>query len=258
MSSQNADMDPGRERAGRAPTSPIQRAMRAIELLSAGPLTAAEVARELGVNRSTTLRLLSELVSTGYLTRDPATKRFATVPGKFLGLATNAETHTDWSQVVDPILMSIRDEHGDSTLLGVPANDSMVYLAFFPTRHVVAVSEQLGTVRPMHCSAMGKAYLAALDPAILDAELGRLSYQGGTEHAAHGPIELRSRVEEARALGYAMDLDETFEGVRCVAVPVRIRGSLIGAAGISGPDSRLSQARMHELGKYLVTRFAGL
>jgi DNA-binding IclR family transcriptional regulator len=249
---QNLDMNSLPDAAGRNAASPIQRALRAIELLALGPLTAAELARELDINRSTALRLLAELVATGYVTRDPATKRFATVPAKFSGLIMNREPDTDWSQIIDPILASIRDDCGDATILGVPANDTMVYLAFFPTLHMVAVSEGLGTVRPMHCSALGKAYLAALDPAVLDAQLGRLSYVGGSGRAAKGPIELRQRLDDAREIGYAVDMDETFDGVRCVAVPVRIRGSLIGAAGISGPTSRLPEPRIHELGLSLV------
>ncbi|MFI7111460.1 IclR family transcriptional regulator [Nonomuraea sp. NPDC050227] len=236
--------------------SPIQRALRALELLSVEPLTAAELARELDVNRSTALRLLAELVATGYVARNEATKRYTIVPAKFYGLIQAPET--DWSQIIDPVLASIRDECGDATILAVPAKDTMVYLAFFPTRHVVAVSEQLGTIRPMHCSALGKAYLSALDPEALDTHLARLSYAGGTENAAKGPIELRRRVEESREARYAVDRDETFDGVRCVAVPVRIRGSLIGAAGISGPSSRLSDARIPQLGQYLAASMSGL
>ena len=108
------------------------------------------------------------------------------------------EPHADWSQLIDPVLAAIRDDCGEATMLGVPANGTMVSLAFFPSQHVVAVSEHLGTVRPMHCSALGKAYLSALGAAALDAELGRLSYAGGTTTAAKGPIELRGRLEEAR------------------------------------------------------------
>jgi DNA-binding IclR family transcriptional regulator len=238
--------------AERQSISPIQRAMRTIELLAADPLTAAEVARLLDVNRSTALRLLAELVATGYVGRDMATKRYSTVPSKFFGLVALREPHADWSQLIDPVLAAIRDDCGDATMLGVPANGTMVYLGFFPTRHMVAVSEQLGTVRPMHCSALGKAYLSALDAAALDAELGRLTYSGGTDLAAKGPIELRGRLVESRETGFAVDRDETFDGVTCVASPVRIRGSLIGAAGVSGPSSRMPWPRIQELGLRLV------
>lgn len=240
-----------------APGSPIKRALRAIEILAAGPLTAADAARLLGVNRSTALRLLGELVATGYVARDEA-KRYATVPSKFFGLVATREPQVDWSHLVDPVLASIRDDCGEAAMLGVPANGTMVYLAFFPSRHVVAVSEQLGSVRPIHSSALGKAYLSALAPDDLDAELGRLSYQGGTERAARGPIELRGRLDEARRDGYAVDRRETFDGVTGVAVPVRVRGSLIGAAGVSGPADRLDEAAIPGLGERLARGLSDL
>jgi len=238
--------------------SPIQRAFRSIEALADQSLSASDLARVLGVNRSTALRLLAELVATGYVARDEATKRYATVSTKFYGLIAMHEPHADWSELIDPILAALRDDCGEATMLGVPANGTIVYLAFFPSRHAVAVTERLGTVRPMHCSALGKAYLSAMEPAALDAELGRLSYRGGTELAAHGPIELRGRVETARIAGFSVDRNETFPGVTCIASPVRIRGSLIGAAGISGPSSRLPESRVEELGERLARDLSGL
>jgi DNA-binding IclR family transcriptional regulator len=240
------------------PTSMIGRVMRTFELLAGDPLTAAELARRLGINRSTALRLLSELVETGYVRRDSETKRFATVPSRFLNLIARQDQHADWTQIIDPILAEIRDETGESTILGVPTGHTMVYLAYFPTFHVLAVAEQLGTVRPMHCSALGKAYLSALDPGALDSELDRLPYVGGTDRASHSEAELRARVLLSREDGYALDLDETFDDVRCVAVPLRVRGSLAGAVGISGPVTRFAMPRMRELGGYLIQKLSGL
>ena len=239
-------------------TSPIQRAFRTIEALAERSLTAAELARVLGVNRSTALRLLAELVGTGYVARDDLTKRYTTVSMKFYGLIAMHEPHADWGELIGPILAAVRDDCGEATMLGVPANGTMVYLAFYPSQQAVAVSEQLGTVRPMHCSGLGKAYLSALDPGSLDTELGRLAYQGGTELAAQGPIELRQRLEIAHASGFSVDRNETFHGVTCVAAPVRVRGSLIGAVGISGPSNRLSDSQVEELGARLVRELSGL
>ncbi len=51
-----------------------------------------------------------------------------------------------------------------------------------------------------------------------------MTYSGGTDRAAKGPIELRRRLGEAREAGFAVDRDETFEGVD-------LRGG-------AGPDSR--------------------
>jgi DNA-binding IclR family transcriptional regulator len=232
--------------------SHIQRAFQALEALVSGPQTAAGLAQVLSVNRSTALRLMSEIEALGYVVRDPETKTYALAPARFYRFVSSHGDHLDWSMVVDPVLMSLRDEFGEASIMGVPANGTMVYLAFFPSVHVIMVRERLGTARPMHCSALGKAYLSALDSRSLDSELALLTYQGGTSLAARGPIELRERLEETRKRGYAIDRDETAEGVTCVAAPVRIGGALVGAIGLSGPTSRIGDERSDEMGERLL------
>src|SRR5665647_1946520 len=103
----------------------------------------------------------------------------------------------------------------------------------------------------MQCSAQGKAYMSALPADELDSLVDTLAYGTGSHLAAKTPRELRMRVEQARKDGYALDLEETYEGVRCVAVPLRIRGSLVGVIGITGPTGRMAVGRMRELGGYL-------
>jgi DNA-binding IclR family transcriptional regulator len=231
--------------------SHISRAFQALEALVAGPQTAAGIAQVLGVNRSTALRLMTEIESLGYVFRDPDTKSYAIAAARFYPFISSHADHLDWSMVVDPILSGLRDEFGEASIMGVPANGTMVYLAFFPSVHLIMVRERLGTTRPMHCSALGKAYLSALDDRTLDSELGLLNYQGGTHLAARGPIELRVRLEEARRRGYAIDRDETAEGATCVAVPARMGGTLVGAIGLSGPSSRISDQRIAQMGEQL-------
>jgi DNA-binding IclR family transcriptional regulator len=59
-------------------------------------------------------------------------------------------------------------------------------------------------------------------------------------------------VEESRSRRYAIDRDETAEGASCVAVPARIGGSLVGAIGLSGPSSRMSDQRIAQMGARLI------
>jgi DNA-binding IclR family transcriptional regulator len=238
--------------------SQLGRGLAALELLATGPKSASEIARSLDVNRSTALRLLQELKSLGYAARDAETRAYLAVPARIWGLVANTPDHVDWGEVVNPLLASIRDECGEATILGVPAAGSMVYMSFFASTNPVAVRERLGTVRPMYCSAIGKGYLSAMSPEALDVELGRLTYQGGTDHAPRGPMELRAQIEAARAVGYAMDRDETFVGASCVAAPVRFGETLVGAAGISGPTARLDTATLERYGELLRLRLSAL
>ena len=236
------------------PVSQLSRGLAVLEALAHGPQNAASVARRLNVNRSTSLRLLEELRGLGYVARDAETKVYNRVSARLWALTAGGPDHLDWSEIIDPILEDARTEFGEATLLGVPANGAMVYLAFFSSLHPVSVSERLGTVRSMHSSGIGKAYLASLDPRALDFELGTITYTGGTDRAARGPMELRDRLVECRQQGYAVDRDETAIGATCVAAPVWIGDSLIGAAGISGPTSRLPEDRIKAAGEYLLAR----
>ena len=250
---------PGTAPSRRTAPSLVRRTFLALEALAEQPLTAAEIGRLLSVDRSSALRLMTALETTGYVSRDAVSKRYANVPARFYGLIASHDDHADWSEIVDPVLSEMRDEFGEAAIMGVPANGTMVYLAFFPSVHIVAVRERLGTTRPMHCSALGKAYLAALSPSELDAEMALLTFRGGTNLAARTPAELRGRLDATRAGGYATDRNETFEGGTCVAAPVWIGATLIGALGLSGPSGRFTDDRIRAMGERLtaVTRRLG-
>lgn len=241
----DADPDPVTER------SLVGRVFRTLELIAERPMAPSELAHSLDVDRSSALRLLRQLVATGYVARDDRSREYGTVGARFLRLVSYTPDHTDLSELVDPILRAARAQYGEATLLAVPARGSMVYAAFFPSRQMLGVREQLGSIRPMHCSAVGKAYLAGLDEDALERELGRITFEGGTALAPRDRATLYRQVQEARRAGYAVDRDETSVGVSCVAVPLRVGATLMGAIGLSGPSSRLPEALLGRIGQDL-------
>jgi DNA-binding IclR family transcriptional regulator len=229
----------------------VARIFRTLELLADAPCTPAGLAQALDIDRSTALRLLRQLQATGYVARDETTRCYYAVGARFMRLVSATPDHADLSDLVDPVLRAVRVQHGEASLLAVPARGSMVYAAFFPSRHLLSVREQLGAVRPMYCSAVGKAYLSGLDAGAFEEELNRLNFEGGTEHAPMDRPALHRQIVTARQLGYAVDRDETSLGVSCVAVPVWIGDSLIGAIGVTGPSSRLSESMVQAIGPEL-------
>lgn len=237
-------------------SSPVLRALAVLEELAVGPRTAAEIARRFNVNRSTSLRLLNELTAGGYVMRDAATLHYRILPQRFYPLVTNSDDHWDVMTVVNPLLARLQKHSGEATMLGVPAPRSMVYMAYYPSAHPVAVREQIGAVRPVHTSALGKAYLSTLEPALLESELETLTFQGGTDRAPKDRDTLRREVEATRERGFAFDVEETFAGVSCVAAPARIGRSVIGSIGISGPSSRMTADALSRFGAVIVAEIA--
>ena len=247
----HADTQPADLQTAPRNLSLIARAFKTVEFLAEGEHTGSEVAQRFGIDRSTALRLLHELVNTGYVTRDPGTKRYATVGARFYRLIGNAPDHSDLSELVDPMLRAIRDTFSEAAVLAVPSRGSMVYVGFYPSDNILAVREHLGALRPMHCSAVGKAYLSGLDEVALGDELARLMFEGGTEFAARNPASLMERIARARELGYAHDRDETSVGVSCVAAPLFVGGSIIGAVGLTAPTTRLTDDLVALIGSRL-------
>jgi IclR family acetate operon transcriptional repressor len=246
---------PGDRDSGR---SLVGRVFRTLELIAATPMTPSTLAQALDVDRSSALRLLRQLSAAGYVARDDRSGRYGTVGPRFLQLVSYAPDHTGLIELVDPVLRTVRLQYGEATLLAVPARGSMVYAAFFPSREILGVREQLGSIRPMHCSAVGKAYLSALDEDALELELGRIPFEGGTAHAPQVRDTLYRQVLQARRSGFALDQDETSLGVSCVAVPLRVGVALIGAIGLTGPSTRLSDALLRRIGRELAATGSSL
>ena len=169
-----------RRKLARTAPSLIQRTFLALEALAEEPRTAAEIGRMLGVDRSSALRLMTELEATGYVSRDVATKRYANVPSRFYSLIATHDDHADWSEIVDPVLSEVRDEFGEAAIMGVPANGTMVYLAFFPSVHMVAVRERLGTTPPDALLSSRQGISRCPPQSELDGEIALLTFRGGT------------------------------------------------------------------------------
>ncbi|MEQ3625300.1 MAG: IclR family transcriptional regulator [Celeribacter sp.] len=221
--------------------SHLGRAFAVLESL-VEPKSSAEISRELDVNRSTALRLLRELEGLGYVRREPNSLMFALDANRIRKLYAGREIDAaNWRDKFDTFLQTIRDEFGEAAILGVPANNSMVYASYLDSNNVVALREQIGTVRSMHCSALGQAYLSTMEEPQLAELLKDLSYLEGTSRAPQDETELRARLVEIQKRGYAIDNGETFEGGMCIAVPARVDGKVIGSLGLSGPTSRMEK-----------------
>ena len=191
--------------------------------------------------------------------QDSDTKSFSLNVTHLYALAGNGHEHLALPGLILPMLERIRDRIGESAVLGVPSGSSMVYLVY-AHRHAVGVRESVGSVRPMHASALGKAYLSALDSAELDNALQAVDFVGGTERAAKSVADLRRVIASVREVRYAVDMEECYAGVICVAVPAYIGHNrlLIGAMAVSGPRERLLMLGVERIVQVLGEEFAHL
>lgn len=101
-----------------------------------------------------------------------------------------------------------------------------------------------GSTEALHCTAAGKAFLAALPAERRAALLDERELTAHTDATITDRGRLRAELEEVRSRGVAFDDGERYEGVRCVAASITdSTGELLGAISVSGPADRLPDER---------------
>ena len=219
--------------------SSLRRGLRALELLALddGGLGVVDVARRLGVDKSQASRTLRALADHGLIERDPASRAYRLGPRMFAYAALVSERRL--LRAAPPVLEGLVHALGERAHLSVLDGAAVLTLLSHSPPHAIQAAGWAGRTVPAYCTAAGRALLADHDADALRALLG------GVELVAHGPNtirtldELRARVEEANARGYAISDEELEPGLSAVAAPVRrFDGRIVAALNVSGPRFR--------------------
>lgn len=131
--------------------------------------------------------------------------------------------------------------------LAVLDNLEVTYLARHDGRQPVRLTSQIGRRLPATVTATGKAALASLDRAELDRRLaGVVELPKLTPHSLGSVEALLGDLAVVRRRGYAMDDEETVEGVVCfgVMIPGRRPGEGPYAASITLLKVRATDERV--------------
>jgi IclR family transcriptional regulator, KDG regulon repressor len=227
----------------------LERGLVALEAtIRAGRIKPSAIAEELHVDRSTAYRLLFTLTEKGYLVQDPATRDFLPNPVRFFGLIGAMGEPMDWPTRAADFLRQLRDRSGETSNLGAIDEREVVYLAQQRALDGLMVSNPVGTRRPWHCSALGKAILAHLSDQEIDALVGGKPLVKHTFRTITDLQTFKRHLAIIRERGYATDDEETFIGVRCVASPIFDHtGHVMASIGVSGPSVRLTPERILQL-----------
>ena len=202
---------------------------------------ATELAEQLGVDKSSAFRLLQTLARYGYVEQDDDTRRYYLGP-QVVALSRSILTRMPLRDQAKPFLRQLVERTGECAHLAIPAQGRALYIDQVESPATLSVNTGVGTLAPLHCTALGKALLA------YGAEPIPHELRFYTPRTITDPAALRAHLEQTRRQGYAIDDEEYAPGVRCVAVPVwDYRGKVVGAIGISGPVGRMDQERLPDL-----------
>lgn len=215
-----------------------------------GKIKVSEAARELGIARSTAHRLLAMLVYRDFAVRD---ENHHYLPGPFLasGLVTGPAVR-ELRAIAQPYMDGLCERVQETVNLMVRVGSEARFLASVESSQILHVGDRRGTILPAHLASGGKVLLAEL-PVDRLKEVYAIGSGAGADGGAARRHTLTSvawtkllrELDLVRTRGYALNIEDTEEGVSAIGVAVHDgRGVALAGLSIAVPSARFHGERI--------------
>lgn len=194
-----------------------------------------ELAEAMGLNPSTSQRLLASLAARGFLTPDPYTRRYSLGPAMW-HMAALWERSGGLARLAESVLAELAQATGRTASFTVPDG--------FHVRCIAAVDGELGPLRshplvgdlyPAHAGATSRAYFAFLDPLVRRNMLSGRPFARYTELTEVDEAALERKLDETYRQGWAYSEGEYDATTRAISAPVRIGTRPVGSVSVVEP-----------------------
>jgi IclR family acetate operon transcriptional repressor len=215
----------------------VKTALQVLEAVSRlQPVGLSELARAMGLPKTTVFRSLATLAEAGWLETD-GTQWLVSARAFVVG--STVGDRGGLRSCALPVMNALAAEVRETIHLMIPDGREVVLIERIDSPHMVRAVAPLGARAPLHASSNGKSVLAYL-PEGEAAEYLRSDIAAVTAHTTTDPGLLRAELDTIRARGYAVSVEELQDGVVAVAAAIRPGGGLpIGSLSISGPKVRM-------------------
>jgi len=203
----------------------------------------SELARQLGLDRSTTYRLLLSLEKCGLVEKHEKTGEYS------LGMAAFEIGNTylkqmDFIQASKPIMVELAARVQETVHLAVLSGTEIVYVDKVDSPRALGIMSKIGQRGHLHSTALGKVLLAFLPEPELSRMMREIKLKSFTANTISSKTKLMDELRKIRKKGYAFDFKEAEQDVECIAAPIRDHlGNVIAALSISGPQKKINSPK---------------
>jgi len=222
----------------------VERALLILETLAeaAAPITITEIAQKTNLTLGTTHRLLYTMMQKGFVEQNNENSKYR-LGIKAFQIGNAAAYAKDLRSVARPVMEDLQQIYNETVNLATLDGTEVVYVDQVESTSIVLVRmfARTGNRGPAYCTGSGKVLLSSLpqdklEDIVYSTELKKYSNETITE-----PELLLKELNRVKQEGYALDLGERDEGVRCVAAPIRnFEGQVVAALSMSGPSTRIT------------------
>lgn len=241
------DTHPSREPG---PISSLRKGLEVFDMFSRDRtvVTVGEIAKHLGLHKSSASRIAATLVALNYLRVAPKSSGFQ-LGGKLARLGSIAVIDTSLTRVAEPVMQALAETTGETCHLGVLEASDAVTVALVDGSFSLRLHSWVGKRSPAHLTSMGKVLLAGLSDRALDMLYPNEELEAPTPYSISTKSTLKSHLAKIRTNGYALDNEELEMGLRCVAAPIYSHDQrVIASLTIAGSASRIQHS---SIGSYI-------
>lgn len=220
--------------------NPTLRVLQILDLLTASDesLRLAEISRALQIPKSTLLPILQTMTENRYLTKDGA-DRYG--PGiALMGASAAAGKLHSPGKYIKAFLKELVETFRETCYYGVLDGNRVLYMEKVESPQPLRMLTAIGHRLPAYATGLGKALLTDHTKPQLEA-----LYPDGltplTEKTIRDIPALAAQLAKAKEDGYAWEIEESTDHIRCFAVPVRRGSTITGAVSMAIPLFRYKE-----------------
>ncbi|MEG6615103.1 IclR family transcriptional regulator [Peptococcaceae bacterium 1198_IL3148] len=226
----------------------MDNALLILDLLSKHEeLGASEVARLMGMGKSTAFRLLSTLEGRRFVSKTENNKYRLGI--HLVSIGSLVIHRMEIVRVVHPYLLNLSQQCNETAHLVVWNDDTRVQFIdkVQSSSSSIRMESMVGMCRRAHLTGTGKVLLAYQNEGAIEHYIKVVDFSPKTAHSITNGEQLLQSLEEIRRQGYGCDEDESEIGLTCFAAPIMdLSGHALAAISVSGPGERMN-ARRQEL-----------
>lgn len=216
----------------------VDKTFAILELLAASkePLGISEITRALDFNKSTVFNIIHTLTDLEILKQAPDNKFGLGI--QFYLLSKASRNGSQIISTIHPYLERINQKTNLSVFLGIRSGLHAVIMDKVDAAYDIKISAEIGMRLPLLAGAGGKAILCQMSDDEIDRILSKNVLRQFTRHSSIDKIKYKNMLKKARREGIAFDKEEYIEGIRALAVPLKIDNGnpqfAIWAVGLKG------------------------
>lgn len=197
-----------------------------------------QIAKELGIAKSTASRLLTTLANEDFVKKNIDTQKYS-LGAKILTLYSRLISNVEVVNEAKSILEQLAIDTSESVQLSQLEGLKVVYLDHIKSTYPIQITSHIGLVNPVHCTSSGRILLGYEEEHIIEDFFKQDLYKY-TSSTITDPKIIRQEFLKIKKKGYSYIENEFIEGIVSIAAPIKdYNKNVIAAISLAGPIQRI-------------------